>query len=98
MVFITMSTQGMLSQFVVTPRLFCIVGAAALIGGFAPKVPGEQPTVIRAVALAIALLLVAGSRFIPNPELHVMEVGWLVAYAVAALLAGLVLRRSALRG
>ncbi|PRQ12074.1 hypothetical protein C1Y63_03125 [Corynebacterium sp. 13CS0277] len=93
MVFLAMSSQGIFALVSVTPRLLSIVVAAGLLGAYAVRMPGQLQTIARPIALGVAVLLVVGSRFLPNPELHVMEAGWLVAYAVTALLAGLLLRR-----
>lgn len=94
--FVAVVTQGFLAPFDVTPRFLLIVAAGALVGGFGMPAPGQPRSVWNVFALAVALILVVGGRFIPNSPLYVMEQWWLPAYGIAALLCGLVLRRAAI--
>ncbi|QMV85315.1 hypothetical protein HW450_00690 [Corynebacterium hindlerae] len=94
--FVAVVTEGFLVPFQVTPRFLLIVVAGALVGGFGMAAPGQPRSVWSVFALAVALLLVVGGRFIPNEPLYVMEQWWLPAYAIAALLCSLVLRRAAI--
>lgn len=93
--FVAVVTQGFLAPFEVTPRFLLIVAAAALVGAFGMNPPGQPRSVWSVFALAVALLLVVGGRFIPNDALHVMDQFWLPAYAILAVLCGLILRRAA---
>lgn len=91
--FVAVVTQGWLVPFEVTPRFLLIVAAAAILGGFGMTTPGRPRSAWNVFALAVALLFVVGGRFIPNAPIHVMEQYWLPAYALLALLCGLILRR-----
>ncbi|QGU02027.1 hypothetical protein CKALI_05785 [Corynebacterium kalinowskii] len=95
--FVAVVTQGFLVPFDVTPRFLLIVVAAAILGGFGMTAPGQPRSAWSVFALAVALLLVVGGRFIPNDPLYTMEQWWLPAYAMLAILCGLVLRRAAVR-
>ncbi|MEJ6012302.1 hypothetical protein WG936_00395 [Corynebacterium sp. H127] len=94
--FVQVVTEGFLMPFQVTPRFLLILAAAAILGAFGMSAPGQARGAWSVFALAVALLLVVGGRFIPNDPIHVMEQWWLPAYAIVALLCGLVLRRAAL--
>lgn len=95
--FVAVVTEGFLAPFAVTPRFLLIVAAGAILGAFGMTVPGRPRSAWSVFALIVALMLVVGGRFIPNEPLHVMEQFWLPAYAIAALLCGLILRRAAAR-
>lgn len=95
--FVAVVTEGFLVPFAVTPRFLLIVAAAAILGAFGMTTPGQPRSAWNVFSLAVALLLVVGGRFIPNDPVYTMEQWWLPAYAIAAVLCGLVLRRAAAR-
>lgn len=95
--FVAVVTQGFLVPFEVTPRFLLIVLAGAILGAFGMTTPGAPRSAWNVFALFVALLLVVGGRFIPNAPIFVMQQWWLPAYAILALLCGLVLRRTAIQ-
>ena len=59
-------TDGWGTPFGWTPIRVAIVIAALLVGGFATVRTDQKASVAQVVALAIAVLLIIGSRFVPQ--------------------------------
>lgn len=87
-------TNGWMVPFEVTSRFVLILLAAAVLGAFATVNKQQKPSAVQVVALALALLLAVGSRFVPNTVLTTWEQYWLPGYAVLAALCGIILRRT----
>lgn len=90
-------TDGWMAKFAVTPRFVAIVLAAAVLGAFATVNKNQEGSKAQVGALAVALLLVVGSRFIPNEAIVYWQQYWLVAYAAAAFICALVIRQALAR-
>lgn len=91
---VSVFTDGWMAPFVVTPGFLIIIVAVIIFGAFATVRRDQAASRSQVIALVVAVALVIFSRFIPNTALYVMGQYWLAMYAVAALLAGLVIRRS----
>lgn len=91
---IELFTSGLLAHFVITPGFLMILVAAIILGGFATTSKFEPSSKTQIISLSIAVVLVIASRLLPLVELYVVEQFWLSAWGVAALLCGLVIRRS----
>lgn len=87
-------TDGWGTPFAWTPIRVAIIIAALLVGGFATVRTDQKSSVVQVVALAIAVLLIIGSRFVPQNVYLVQHQSFLVLYGGAALLCALILRRS----
>lgn len=87
-------TDGWMAPYVVTPRFLVILVAVIILGAFATVRRDQAASRTQVIALIAAVVLVMLTRFIPNEGIYVMEQYWLAMYAVAAFLAGLVIRRS----
>ncbi|ALC05877.1 hypothetical protein CDES_07320 [Corynebacterium deserti GIMN1.010] len=91
---IELFTSGLLRTFSITPGFLMILIAAIILGAFATTSKYEPSSKTQIISLSVAVLMVIGSRLLPNVELYVVEQFWLSAWGVAALLCGLVIRRS----
>ena len=91
---VSVFTDGWMAPFVVTPGFLVIIVAVIIFGAFATVRRDQAASRTQVIALIVAVALVIFSRFIPTVALYVMGQYWLAMYAVAALLAGLVIRRS----
>ena len=87
-------TDGWGTPFGWTPIRVAIIIAALLVGGFATVRTDQKASVAQVVALAIAVLLIIGSRFGPQQVYLVQHQSFLVLYGGEALLCALILRRS----
>ncbi|APT92516.1 membrane protein [Corynebacterium phocae] len=86
--------NGWMGGFDVTPRFVLIVCAAALVGAFVTTSTEQRGSRSQVIGLAVALVLLVGSRFVSADPLVITEQYWIFMYAVAAILCALVLRRS----
>ncbi|BAU95878.1 hypothetical protein N24_1616 [Corynebacterium suranareeae] len=93
---IELFTSGMLKTFAITPGFLMILVAAIILGAFATTSKYEPSSKTQIISLSIAVVLVIASRLLPSVELYVVEQFWLSAWGVAALLCGLIIRRSQL--
>ncbi|MHA2788990.1 hypothetical protein ACXZ66_07580 [Corynebacterium sp. S7] len=75
--------------------VFIWVGAL-LFGGFATMRRDQPASKLQVAALAIAVVLILASVFIPTIKLGVMATYWLALYAGVAVFCALILRRSAM--
>lgn len=87
-------TDGWAAPFAWTPIRVAIVIAALLVGGFATVRRDQKASMTQVVALAVAVLLIIGSRFVPQEIYLVQHQAFLVLYGGAALICALILRRS----
>lgn len=91
---IELVTSGMGAPFAVTPGFLLILLAAVILGGFATVSRYEESSRIQVITLGIAVVLVGLSRFLPNEPLLWVEQFWLSAWAVTAIICGLIMRRA----
>lgn len=94
---ISVFTDGWMAKFPVTPRFVAILLAAAVLGAFATVNKNQEGSKAQVGALTVALMLVVGSRFVPNEAWFYWQQYWLVAYAAAAFLCALVIRQALAR-
>ena len=87
-------TEGWGEPFAWTPIRIAIVIAALLVGGFATVRRDQKASVTQVVALLVAVLLIFGSRFLPQEVYLVQHQSFLILYGGAAVLCSLILRRS----
>src|SRR5699024_2735071 len=92
--FVAVFTDGLGTPFGWTPIRIALIAAALWVGGFATVRTDQKASVAQVVALAIAVLLIIGSRFVPQQVYLVQHQSFLVLYGGAALLCALILRRS----
>ncbi|QGU04620.1 hypothetical protein [Corynebacterium comes] len=91
---VALITDGWMTPYVVTPRFLIILVAVIILGAFATVRRDQAASRAQVIALIAAVVLVMFTRLIPNEGIYVMEQYWLAMYAVAAFVAGLVIRRS----
>ncbi|MFP7365754.1 hypothetical protein SFC07_08295 [Corynebacterium callunae] len=91
---IELFTSGILQPFVITPGFLLILCAALILGAFATTSKYEPSSKTQIISLSIAVAMVIASRLLPTTELYVVEQFWLSAWGVAALICGLIIRRS----
>lgn len=87
-------SDGWAVPFAITPAFLAICIAAVLFGAFATVNRAQKASVSQVVALAVAVVLIIASQFLPATALGYMGQHWLLLYAVLAVLCALVLRRS----
>ncbi|MGP6173175.1 DUF7937 domain-containing protein [Corynebacterium sp. A21] len=87
-------TTGFFAPFAVTPRFVVIVLAALILGAFATMSRNQESSRTQVIALAVAMVLVILSRFLPNEAIAEMAQEWLLGYVILALICALVIRRS----
>ena len=87
-------TDGWMAPYEVTPRFLVILVAAMILGAFATVRRDQAASRAQVIGLIVVVVLVGLTRLLPNEGIYVMAQYWLAMYAVAAFLAGLVIRRS----
>ncbi|WP_156230926.1 hypothetical protein [Corynebacterium occultum] len=92
--FIEYLSAGFLVPFAVTPRFLAIVVAALILGAFATMSRNQESSRTQVIALAVAMVLVIASRFLPTEALTHITQPWLLGYGILALICALVIRRS----
>lgn len=93
---IELFTGQLIQPFGITAGFLLILVAAVILGGFATTSKYEESSKTQVISLLIAVILVIVSRLLPTTVLMWVEQFWLSAWAVAAILCGLVIRRSLL--
>lgn len=93
---IELFTAGLLQPFAVTPGFLMILVAAVILGGFATTSKYEQSSQTQVISLSVAVALVILGRLLPNEPVALIEQFWLSAWAVAAIVCGLIIRRALL--
>lgn len=91
---VSLITDGWMAPFVVTPRFLMILVAVMILGAFASVRRDQAASRAQVIGLVVAVVLVLLTRLVPNEGIYLLEQYWLAMYGVAALLAGLVIRRS----
>ena len=82
------------STFAVTPQVVSVLVAVALVGAFATTNTKQQGSRTQVIVLFVAVLLIGLGVILPDTQLMFASPAWLVAWAVAAGLCAVVLRRS----
>lgn len=80
--------------FAITPQVLTVLLAVAIVGAFATTSTREGGSRTQVFALFFAVALVGLGVILPNNALMVTSPVWLAAWAVAAGLCAVVLRRS----
>lgn len=84
------------ADFAWTYSKVAIVAAAFLVGAFSTMSKGQAGSRAQVVALVVAIVVIAASRFLPGGILFTQAQFWVVFYAGFAVLCALILRRSAM--
>lgn len=82
------------ATFVITPQVLTVLAAAALVGAFATTNTKSTGSRAQVYALLGAVVLIGLGVILPDTPLMVTTPVWLAAWAVAAGLCAVILRRS----
>lgn len=93
---ISVFTDGWGSDFAWTYSKVAIVVAALIVGAFSTMSKSQAGSRAQVAALAVSIVIIAASRFIPGDILFTQPQIWVVLYAGFAVLCALVLRCSAM--
>lgn len=93
---ISVSRDGWGADFAWTYSKVAIVVAALIVGAFSTMSKSQAGSRAQVAALAISIVIIAASRFVPGDILFTQPQIWVVFYAGFAVLCALVLRRSAM--
>lgn len=87
---------GSEATFAITPQVLTVFAAIGLLGAFATTSTQQNGSRTQVIALAVAVGLIGLGILLPDVTLMVTTPVWLAAWAVAAALCAVVLRRSVL--
>ena len=93
---ISVFRDGWGADFAWTYSKVAIVVAALIVGAFSTMSKSQAGSRAQVAALAISIVIIAASRFVPGDILFTQPQIWIVFYAGFAMLCALVLRRSAM--
>lgn len=91
---ISVFRDGWGADFAWTYSKVAIVVAALIVGAFSTMSKSQAGSRAQVAALAISVVIIAASRFVPGDILFTQPQIWVVFYAGFAVLCALVLRRS----
>ena len=94
LIYATLGYFGADTTFVITPQVLTVLAAVALVGAYATTNTTSSGSRAQVYALLVAVVLIGLGIILPNTPLMITTPVWLAAWAVAAGLCAIILRRS----